>query len=429
MPKTSLKSLNKKHWVVKRNHLNEFRPQDLGLQELRFFSVYLSKINPMDLSTRVVRFPIADFQTIMELGRLNMTHLKNVVDSLLTKVTGTPDENGDGIIRFQIFKRCKVSRDASNEWYVEIDAHDDALPLMFDFKSHYFKYELWNALRLKSKNQLRMYEILKQHEKIGHKVVSVKELREMLGIGADEYPRFERFKNDVLNVCQKALAEHTDISYIYEPHGKKGRGGKILELKFTITKNKDFVDPLSLSKFIDLKAQMAQVEQVDRDDDAAAVRKLGVVERPASPSLSTPAPLFSPPSSVCRIRLQRMAAACGNSFNSQEVEQLDAAIKTYYPEIYEDIGRSADRLSFFYKQAKAAYDYGAIKTSKYKYLLGIVKNSGKPSENRISSSESTGSGKKGTHRSKLQNYEGRKWDYEKLAQMENEYVDSKIAEK
>ena len=32
---------------------------------------------------------------------------------------------------------------------MEINASDDALPLMFDFKNRYFKYELWNALRLK----------------------------------------------------------------------------------------------------------------------------------------------------------------------------------------------------------------------------------------------------------------------------------------
>ena len=35
---------------------------------------------------------------------------------------------------------------------------------------------------------------------------------------------------------------------------------------------------------------------------------------------------------------------------------------------------------------------------------------------------------KGKQRAKFQNYEGRKWDYEKLAQMENEYLDRKIAE-
>jgi len=145
-----------------------------------------------------------------------------------------------------------------------------ALPLMFDFKSHYFKYELWNALRLKSKNQLRMYEVLKQREKIGHGVLAVKELREQLGIDNNEHTQFKYFKRDVLDVCQKALAEYTDISYTYEPCGKKGRGGKILELKFCVTKNEDYTDPLSLGRFIDLskeKEVTATEEHADIDFD------------------------------------------------------------------------------------------------------------------------------------------------------------------
>jgi len=246
----SKSNLSKNHVVVRRNTLNEIRPNDMGLQELRFFTIYLSKINPMDESTRLVRFSIGEFQAIMELGRINKAYLRNVIDSLLTKVIGVPDEKGTGMIRFQLFKKCRVSEDNDGEWYVEIDAHDDALPLMFDFKGHYFKYELWNALRLKSKNQLRMYEILKQYEKIGYRTITIQELKEQLGIKEKEYPRYKDFNRDVLRICQHALSDNTDISYTYEPHGKRGIGGKILQLKFIITRNKNYIDPLSLDKFI-----------------------------------------------------------------------------------------------------------------------------------------------------------------------------------
>ena len=144
--------------IEKRNVLNEIRANNLSLQELRFFSIYLSKINPRDEKTRIVKFPLADFQKIMGLGRMNIPNFKAAVDGLLTKVVHVPDENG-GFEAFQLFKKCKVNKDDFGEWYVSIDAHDDALPLMFDFKERYFKYELWNALRLKSPNQIRMYEI------------------------------------------------------------------------------------------------------------------------------------------------------------------------------------------------------------------------------------------------------------------------------
>ena len=244
-------TLKDNYLVKKRNVLNEIRANSMTLQELRFFSIYLSKINSNDLNTRVVRFSISDFQAIMELeSRLKIDDMKKVTENLLSKIVNVPIERG-GYTAFQLFKECEVTTDEKGEWYVEIDAHDKALPLMFEFKSRYFSYKLWNALRLKSSNQLRMYEILKQYEHIGSRVLSIDELKELLGIKKDEYPRFGNFKIWVLDVCQKALKENTDIKFTYEPHGKKGDRGKILFLKFNIEKNEDYVDQLTLSMFID----------------------------------------------------------------------------------------------------------------------------------------------------------------------------------
>ena len=56
--------------VEKRNVLNELRTTLHTTQELRLFSIYLSKINPYDKNTRIVRFPLSDFQRIMSFGML-----------------------------------------------------------------------------------------------------------------------------------------------------------------------------------------------------------------------------------------------------------------------------------------------------------------------------------------------------------------------
>jgi len=234
--------------VEKRNVLNELRANNLTLQELRFFSIYLSKINPYDKSTRAVKFKLSDFQKIMDFKKLNIVQLKAAVDSLLTKLVHVPNENG-GFSTFQLFKECIIDKDSGGEWYVSIDAHDKALPLMFDFKDRYFKYALWNALRLKSANQIRMYEILKQYETIGKREMKVSDLRELLGIAPNEYPRWDRFKDRVLDSCQQALKETTDICFTYE-RGKTGTGGKWLTIIFHISKNTDYVDQLTLFEFI-----------------------------------------------------------------------------------------------------------------------------------------------------------------------------------
>ena len=256
--------------VEKRNVLNELRETNLTLQELRFFSIYLSKINPYDKKTKYVRFPLSDFQKIMEFGRLNIQQLKDSTDSLLGKKVHIPLENG-GFKGIVLFDQCEVNKDSSGRWYVEISASNAALPLMFDFKDRYFKYELWNALRLKSANQIRMYEILKQYEKLGKREISVSDLREMLGIAPNEYPRWNNFKTRVLDSCQQALKDITDISFDYE-RGKVGNGGKWLTIIFNIRKNEPTDSQMvlfeqALECHIDLKALQTSSDNVYEQSD------------------------------------------------------------------------------------------------------------------------------------------------------------------
>ena len=335
MPKSTLYG---NYLVTKRNVLNDLRPKDATLQELRFFTVYLSKINPSDEGTRLVRFSLEDFRDIMGINsRITASHLQDAVDGLLTKIVGMPDDKGTGIVRFQLFKKCRISEDGDGEWYVEIDAHDDALPLMFGFQSHYFKYELWNALRLKSRNQLWMYEILKQYENIGWRVIAISNLKTMLGIEVTSYASYKDFREKVIDVCQKALSQHTDISFTYEPHGKKGRGGKINELKFTITKNRDFVSPLGLEKFINLRQVITDAKNNSTEyyeNDKYNIDKI-----------SPPQPRGT--SSIYEERILFLQDACSGEFNREEMVVLFDIMSRVVPHLHTN-----DLKSFAYLQQK-----------------------------------------------------------------------------
>lgn len=250
--------------VEKRNVLNELRSNEMTLQELRFFSIYLSKINSRDLSTRIVRFSLDDFRKIMEFGgRINTDYLQATTNNLLSKVVNIPLDKRGNYTAFQLFKKCTINMDEYGDKYIEIDAHDDSLPLMFEFKEKYFSYQLWNALKLKSSNQLRMYEILKQYEKVGERIITIADLKELLGIEKDHYSRWDNFKTHVLEVCKEALEKNTDIRYTYEPTGKKGRSGRILSLRFTIFKNENYTDPLSLDDFISNQSETYDDEIID----------------------------------------------------------------------------------------------------------------------------------------------------------------------
>jgi len=340
--------LKENYLVEKRNLLNEIRANNMTMQELRFFAIYLSKINARDLNTRVVRFPMEDFKSIMELGRIDIKYMKNVTSSLLSKVVNVPieDEKGKykGYTAFQLFKECTVSHDINGEWYVEIDAHDKALPLMFEFKRDYFSYPVFNALRLRSTNQIRMYELLKQYEKAGAKIYNIDELKQDLWLKKDEYPRFGDFKIRVLNACQKALMEYTDIKFTYEPYGRRGKGGQIQTLKFYIEKNVDYVDQLTLDMFIE--EQKANVVYEDFDEAVTA---------------------------MYREKIEFLMQACKNEFSYQEMIVLFSDMQKSLPDsVINDDVRCFDYLNEKYHEMLMRNERNKI-THKHGYLRSIIK--------------------------------------------------------
>ena len=322
--------------VEKSNELNEIRMNGMTLQQLRFFSIYLAKINARNEKTRKVIFPIKDFQKIMDLGRLNMKHFQSVTNGLLCQVYNQPNDDG-GYTGFTIFKECRVFRNDLEEWFVEIDASDRALPLMFNLRKRYFKYELWNALRLKSANQIAMYELLKQYENTGKLEISVAKLRERLDL-TEEYPRWDRFKISVLNSCQQALRETTDISFTYE-RGKVGNGGKWLTIIFNIKKNIDYIDQLTLDEFIEFQEEPEPIEAEQKEAQYDE-------------------------------HLKFIAGACDYEFSNIEMQMISAAMT--------DVRGEKERFDFlreqYYKMLRRAEDENAPLYNRFKYFMGIIKN-------------------------------------------------------
>lgn len=239
--------LSPKYKIERSNSLNTFKPTGMILTEVRFLAIYQSKINARDPSTRKVTFTLNEFCRIMEIQQVNVTNMKNILKGLLSKPIFIPNEDGsEGFTGVHLFEECRLYN-YQGRWLVDIECTKKVLPYMFEMKRDYFTYELWNALKLKSVKQLRMYEILKQYEKIGTRIISLEELKGLLGMDTTQYPEFKFFKRDVLLVCQKALEEYTDIKYTFEPI-KHDRITYALE--FTITKNENFKDELRLNEFI-----------------------------------------------------------------------------------------------------------------------------------------------------------------------------------
>jgi len=263
--------------------LNEIRHTKMTLSQQRLFSIYLSKINPKDETSREVIFRLDDYAKIMSLGRLNIKQLKKSAYDL-TRLVITFCEDGEqseytakygnlnafSISSTLLFERFKLHKDDNEDWVVSIRCTDKVMPLMFNLQKFYFKYKLWNALQLTSSNQIRIYELLKQYETIGYKEIDVKDLRERLGFEGNEYKEWSDFRRRVLEASQVALKNYTDIKFTWEVIGKRGNGGKINTLRFNVEKNDGYVSQLTFDEFL-LEQMQPKYDNVTEGFEQAGV--------------------------------------------------------------------------------------------------------------------------------------------------------------
>jgi plasmid replication initiation protein len=374
-----IKPIDGNHLVEKRNVLNEMVwKEKITLQALKFLSLYLARINASDPeNTRKVRFTAKEFARIMEFkGNFNKDHYIKTVDRLMNHVIHIHYPSGE-IDSFPLFNYSKLRQcKNSGEWYVEMDANDLALPLMFDFKDRYFTYELWNVLQLKSFNHLRMYEILKQYETAGIRRIKLDDLKIFLGIEPDEYPRWTNFQTRILRGCQKALAEKTDIVFDYKPI-RNGRGGKVIGVEFRIMRNTAAIQ-LTLDEFIGGTDNF----QLTFDD---------LEHERFSTDLAADEPQISKPSQGRKRKnndknytpedkktLKEYAEVCQNTFTDKEIKEIFELI---HGRIQEPKRVNAGHRKAYLQEAYVSLlirernDENDEKIgNRFKYLLGVLKN-------------------------------------------------------
>ena len=108
-------------------------------------------------------------------------------------------------------------------------------PYLIQLKGRFTAFSLDNV-QLKREYSFRMYELLKQYERIKKRVIPLSQLREMLLIQDGEYKLYADFKRRIIVPAQNEINSKTDISFNFEEI-KTGR--KVSAISFTIL-NRDF---------------------------------------------------------------------------------------------------------------------------------------------------------------------------------------------
>jgi plasmid replication initiation protein len=120
-----------------------------------------------------------------------------------------------------------------NEGTVTIEISKKLKPYLLQLKSNFTQYELEYVLKLQSFYSIRIYELLKQYEKLEQREIEIIRLKEILGI-TDKYKRYNALKDRVIEPAQQEIKIMTDIYFKYKEI-KTGR--KITAIKFYIYNN------------------------------------------------------------------------------------------------------------------------------------------------------------------------------------------------
>ncbi|MFE4036281.1 replication initiation protein [Priestia sp. YIM B13489] len=262
-----LESINIKNWVTKSNILIE-STYKLSLQEQRILLIMASKVQPNDETLKTYRFRAKDFIEIVgnKKGTGFYSYLKEIVNGLQTKIL-TIKEKG----RQRNYNWVITSIYEENEGYITLQFHPSLKYLFLELKEKFTSYQLENVVRLNSVYSIRIYELLKQYERLRKRELTLEELRHFLAIEPTKYKQYGHFKSKVLAVAQKEINNKTDIHFEFV-EVKTGR--KVTSIEFIITSSPALNDSSSIQeKKLELNQSLSKLEDNTNslEDDLAGL--------------------------------------------------------------------------------------------------------------------------------------------------------------
>ncbi|MED4051941.1 replication initiation protein [Priestia megaterium] len=249
-----LESINIKNWVTKSNILIE-STYKLSLQEQRILLIMASKVQPNDETLKTYRFRAKDFIEIVgnKKGTGFYSYLKEIVNGLQTKIL-TIKEKG----RQRNYNWVITSIYEENEGYITLQFHPSLKYLFLELKEKFTSYQLENVVRLNSVYSIRIYELLKQYERLRKRELTLEELRHFLAIEPTKYKQYGHFKSKVLAVAQKEINNKTDIHFEFVEI-KTGR--KVTSIEFIITSSPALNDSnYTQEKKLELDQSLSKLE-------------------------------------------------------------------------------------------------------------------------------------------------------------------------
>jgi plasmid replication initiation protein len=216
--------------VRQSNHLLNGRSEgtdQLTLTQRNIILYMISKIKSTDDMFKLYEFTYDELNSFLKIGDRNHKELEKIIDQLYSKKIKIRE--GKNWTNYRWINQAKYQ---DGIYYLNFDSGME--PFLLQLREYYTEYELRYILALASTTTQRIYELLKQYEKIGWRQWELEDLKADLGI-PDTYRNYYEFKRWVVLPAQKLIGANTDICFTFDEI-KTGR--KVTALKFFIRPNK-----------------------------------------------------------------------------------------------------------------------------------------------------------------------------------------------
>ena len=225
--------------IRKANEFVEARYK-FDIWETRVFAYMLTLIKYSDTDFAEYKINVGDIVKEFDLsdGGFVYDEIKKASDKLLSKKVQIERTTPEGIVEIldtYLVVSTARPKEATKDNYIKLSFHPALKPFLVELKQRYLVYDIRNILSLTSIYSIRLFELLKQYQKIGKRRFQIDELKLLLSIEPDEYILYGHFKDRIIKKAQKDLLEHTDIYFEFDEEAEKKR---VYAITFYIYENK-----------------------------------------------------------------------------------------------------------------------------------------------------------------------------------------------
>lgn len=223
--------------IKKSNNLIESRYK-FDIWETRFFLSVLGQIRREDEEFQVYRIWYRDVIKAFGLkSGDSYACLRTAAQSLMGKSffvnyeeNGVVREKQYHILReIDYLKPGQESKATESQEYIDVTVEQKMRPLLLQLQRNFTAYDLRNIVKL-GVYPVRVYELLKQYESIGHRKLEVEEMKKMFEV-VDQYKLFADFYRWVITPAVKEINAHTDLTITKVEKIKEGR--RVVSLRFS----------------------------------------------------------------------------------------------------------------------------------------------------------------------------------------------------